>query len=601
MLTGQPLQCALNPNTHGGTLEVSFYSTVANRNAIMRVTVLTEMSPVMSKLSTIASALLLQLWISGAFADTATALFEEIQQEVPKRQEGEGQFDRLILRGGYLIDGTGAPPTGPVDIVVEGDRISRIVAVGTPGVAIDEKQRPPLNEGITGSTREIDAHGKYILPGFVDSHTHIHSVESGQGVSPEYIFKLWLGHGVTSVREVYGGEGESRLIALRELSALNAITAPRIAAYPYFLPRSDGDQTVPPVLTAEDARNRVRTMKSKGADGIKFMGAREDILWAALDEAGKIGLGTTMHHAQMDVVHANVLATSAHGLGCMEHWYGLPEALFTDRVIQDYPSDYIYSNEQDRFGQAGRLWKQAAKPGSTHWNEVMETLLQRDFCLSPTFTIYLASRDLMRAYRAEWHDEYTAPRLWEFYRANREQHGSFFFNWTTEDEAEWRHNYQLWMQFVNEYKNRGGTVVAGSDTGYLYSLYGFGYIQELELLQEAGFHPLEVIRAATRIGAQVLGTEEDVGTIHVGKKADMIVVDENPLHNLKSLYGTGVPKLNDTTGRVERVGGVRWTIKDGIVYDARKLLADVRVMVRREKQAMGINPDVPMKVVTPKD
>ena len=74
------------------------------------------------------------------------------------------------------------------------------------------------------------------------------------------------------------------------------------------------------------------------------------------------------------------------------------------------------------------------------------------------------------------------------------------------------------MQFVNEYKNRGGKVVVGSDTGYLYSLYGFGYIQELELLQEAGFHPLEVIRAATKTGAQVLGVEQDLGTLHVGKK-----------------------------------------------------------------------------------
>jgi imidazolonepropionase-like amidohydrolase len=139
-------------------------------------------------------------------------------------------------------------------------------------------------------------------------------------------------------------------------------------------------------------------------------------------------------------------------------------------------------------------------------------------------------------------------------------------------------------------------VVVGSDTGYIYSLYGFGYIQELELLQEAGFHPLEVIRAATKIGAQVLGQDQDIGTIQVGKKADMIIVDENPLHNLKSLYGTGVPKLNEETQRVERVGGVRWTIKDGIVYDAKALLADVRAMVKAEKEALGLDPKVPLKV-----
>ena len=532
---------------------------------------------------------------AGTAAET-DSLFASIKDDVPPRGEGQGQYDQLIIRGAYLIDGTGAPATGPVDVVVEDDRITQVTTVGTPGIAIDPEGRPPLLDGVDLKTREIDAHGKYLLPGFVDSHTHVHAPDKRQKVSADYIFKLWLGHGVTSTREVFGSDGESRLLALKALSEKNAITAPRITAFPYFAMPTDGDEKLPAITSAEDARKRVRYLKRIGADGIKFMGAPEEILWAALDEAEQQGLGTTMHHAQLNVAHANVLDTSSHGLDCMEHWYGLPEALFTDKVIQDYPSDYIYSNEQQRFAQAGRLWKQAAGPGTERWNEVMATLLERDFCLSPTFTIYLASRDLMRAYTAEWHYEYTAPALWDFYRASREKHGSFFFNWTTQDEIEWKHNYKLWMQFVNEYKNRGGKVVVGSDTGYIYSLYGFGYIQELELLQEAGFHPLEVIRAATKIGAQVLGQESEIGTVQVGKKADLIIVDENPLHNLKSLYGTGVPKLNEENQKVERVGGVRWTIKDGIVYDAQALLADVRAMVKAQKIAAGLDPKIPMSV-----
>lgn len=551
----------------------------------------------MNRLCFIFAITLTSMLFSAASTAAATdSLFASIKDDVPPRGEGQGQYDQLIIRGAYLIDGTGAPATGPVDVVVEDDRITQVTTVGTPGIAIDPEGRPPLLDGADLKTREIDAHGKYLLPGFVDSHTHVHAPDKRQKVSADYIFKLWLGHGVTSTREVFGSDGESRLLALKALSEKNAITAPRITAFPYFAMPTDGDEKLPAITSAEDARKRVRYLKRIGADGIKFMGAPEDILWAALDEAEQQGLGTTMHHAQLNVAHANVLDTSSHGLDCMEHWYGLPEALFTDKVIQDYPSDYIYSNEQQRFAQAGRLWKQAAGPGTERWNEVMATLLERDFCLSPTFTIYLASRDLMRAYTAEWHYEYTAPALWDFYRASREKHGSFFFNWTTQDEIEWKHNYQLWMQFVNEYKNRGGKVVVGSDTGYIYSLYGFGYIQELELLQEAGFHPLEVIRAATKIGAQVLGQESEIGTVQVGKKADLIIVDENPLHNLKSLYGTGVPKLNEENQKVERVGGVRWTIKDGIVYDAQALLADVRAMVKAQKIAAGLNPKIPMSV-----
>ena len=111
----------------------------------------------------------------------------------------------------------------------------------------------------------------------------------------------------------------------------------------------------------------------------------------------------------------------------MEHWYGLPEALFDDRTIQDYPLDYNYADESHRFGQAGRLWKQAAPPFSKRWNEVMDELIELDFTLDPTFTIYEASRDLMRARRAEWHDEYTLPSLWDFYAPSRESHGAYWF------------------------------------------------------------------------------------------------------------------------------------------------------------------------------
>jgi len=270
----------------------------------------------------------------------------------------------------------------------------------------------------------------------------------------------------------------------------------------------------------------------------------------------------------------------------MEHWYGLPEALFTNKTIQDYPADYNYNNEQHRFEEAGKLWKQAAPPYSDHWNKVMNELIALDFTLDPTFNIYEANRDLHRARRAEWHEDYTLPSLWKFYEPSYQSHGSYWHHWGTEQEVEWKNNYRLWMTFINEYKNRGGRVTAGSDNGFIYQTYGFGYIRELELLREAGFHPLEVIRSATLYGAQALGMEEELGSVEVGKLADLVIVNANPLKNLQVLYGTGAIELTKDN-KIVRAGGVQFTIKDGIVYDAKKLLADVKKIVDEQKAKTG--------------
>ena len=480
--------------------------------------------------------------------------------------EGEGPYDRLVLRGATLIDGTGAPPRGPVDIVVEDNEIVNIVNVGVPGVPIDDDARPEPGD------RDLDVEGKYVLPGFVDMHGHVGGER--QGTPAEYVLKLWKGHGITTTRDPGSGNGIEWMLEHRERSENNEIVAPRLEAYFTF-----GMGWDEPISTAEQAREWVRWLADQDADGIKFFGARPEVLRAAIEEANEQGLGTAMHHAQLDVVRTNVLNTASWGLTSMEHWYGLPEALFTDRIVQDYPTDYNYENEQHRFAEAGRLWKQAAEPHSDHWNAVMDSLLALDFTINPTFNIYEASRDLMRSQRAEWHDDYTLPSLEEFFEPDREDHGSYFFYWTTEDEIEWRRNYDIWMEFINEYKNRGGRVTAGSDSGFIYQVYGFGFIRELEMLQEAGFHPLEVIKSATLNGAEALGREDEIGSVEVGKKADFVVVDENPLENLKVLYGTGAPKLDSETNEMTRVGGVDYTIKDGIIYDAEALLEDVRDIV----------------------
>lgn len=502
-------------------------------------------------------------------------------ESAPDRDRGEGPFKRMILRGVTVINGEGAPPMGPVDIVIEGNRIRSVRNVGYPGLAIEDGRRPEASEG----DRVLELEGHYVLPGFIDLHAHFGG--DGQGVPAEYPAKLWLAHGITTIREAGSFNGLGWVREHQARSADNTIAAPRIVPYAAF-----GTGREEPILTESDARDWVRGIRKDGAAGIKFFGASPEIMKAALDEAREQELGSMMHHAQLNVAHWNALDSARAGLGSMEHWYGLPEALFEDRVIQDYPADYNYSDESHRFGEAGRLWAQATQPGSEKWNMVRDELIALDFTINPTFTIYEASRDLMREMNADWQQDYAHPELWSFFQPSRKAHGSYWFDWTTADEIAWKKNYQKWMAFINDYKNHGGRVTTGSDSGYIWKLYGFGYIRELELLQEAGFHPLEVIRAATIHGAEVLGMDGELGSVKPGKLADLVVIEENPLANFKLLYGTGHFRLSDDN-EPERVGGVRYTIKDGVLYDARALLEDVRDMVSeaRAERGQGEGPE----------
>jgi len=511
----------------------------------------------------------------------ATASFAATPPYAPDRHEGEGPFQRLIIRGATVIDGTGAPAIGPVDIVIEGNRIKEVRVVGAPNVAIRPEGRPQ------NATREIDGSHLWVLPGFVDMHGHAGGAE--QGTTAEYVFKLWMAHGVTTVREPGCGNGVDWCLHERDRSARNEIVAPRLVPYVFTTRRSwDGGAIDSP----EQARKFVDWVAKKGCDGLKVFASGDpvfdpEILAALLDEANKLHLGSTTHLSQMGVAQANILTAARLGLRGMEHWYGLPEALFADRTLQDFPATYNYANEQDRFGEAGRLWKQAAPPGSEQWNAIRDELLKLHFNLDPTFTIYEANRDLMRAMRAEWHERYTLPSLWQFYQPSRTAHGAYWYHWTTQDEVEWKTNYRLWMRFINDYKNHGGRVTTGSDSGFIYKLYGFDYIRELELLQEAGFSPLEVIRSATMWGAEAInaprGTKPEFGVVRAGYLADLVMVDQNPLDDLKVLYGTGAIRLNDATGQSERAGGVKYVMKDGILYDAKQLLRDVEAMVEKQK------------------
>lgn len=492
-----------------------------------------------------------------------------------RADEGKGPFKTLVIRNAMLIDGSGGPPRGPVDIVIEGNRIRSVRGAGTPGLPVAANREPKNAE------HEIDATGHYVLPGFVD--LHVHAGAKPKNEDAEYAYKLWLAHGVTTVRGVPLSDHEFS-VKEKGRSERNEIVAPRI--FNYQRAGQGWGKGFPD--TPEAARAYVQWAAANGVDGLKLGAHRPEIMAALLDEAKKLGLGSTAHLDQGGVAQMNAIDAARLGLGTVTHFYGHFESLLKDFVVQPWPVGQNNSDEYMRFGQVARLWNKIHAPGSPEWKAYLEEHLRLGTTFDPTLTIYSAGRHVMAFRRAYWHDTYTLPSLMDFYAPSRESHGAYWFDWTTEDEVEWRNFYQTWFRLLNDYKKMGGRVGTGSDSGFIYQTYGFGYVNELEMLQEAGFHPLEVVQAATMNGALTLHEPKkkslEFGVVRAGMLADLAIVDQNPLQNFKTLYGNGALYLNDRTRKEDWKGGVKYTVKDGIVYDAKALLADIAAMVEKQKK-----------------
>ena len=468
------------------------------------------------------------------------------------------RYPRLVIRNAMIVDGNGTPASGPKDIVIENNIISEVVPLDPVALREGRARRP-------AGDVEIDATGKYVLPGLINAHGHVQYDRGGIPQPVDYCLKLWLACGITTVRDV--GSDTKKTLPLRDSSAKGEVTAPRLFIYTMF--------SYPPApRNAEQARARVREIKESGADGIKILGLDRDILAAMLDEARKVGLRVAHH---VGVEETNVWDDIKYGTTTIEHWYGIPDAAI-EGGRQNFPSSYNYNNEVDRFRYAGRLWREAKPELLT---KVLEAMVAANVAWDPTLDIYEASRDLQRAQTQPWFADYLHPTLEEYFKPNPANHGSYFIGWSSTDETFWKENYRIWMAALREFDRLGGTIAAGEDSGFIYQMYGFGLIRTLELHQEAGFHPLKVIQHATGNNARILGRENTLGRVRAGYLADLIVVNGNPLENLKVLYPTGVDEIRD--GKTVHTGGVEWTIKDGIPYHGPTLMKEVKEMVAKAR------------------
>jgi len=453
------------------------------------------------------------------------------------------RYDHLVIRNVMVIDGKGTPPRGPMDVLIAGNTIVDVI-----GALPAEKY--------VADAHVLDGTGMYLLPGLINAHVHLHDERAGLSQPFEYEYKVWLSCGITTVRDV--GSDPIKALAERKKSEAGTVAAPRLLIYLAAYGR-----------TPEEVRESVRLIKKQGADGVKIFGMDRDIMDAAVDESHKLGLRVASH---MGVEETDAWDLAAFGVDTVEHWYGIPDAALLGS--QNFPPSYSYNNESDRFRWAGHLWREA---DPAKLDAVLSTLVEKRVAWLPTFSTYEACRDMMRARNQEWFKDYLHPALEKYFEPSPSRHGAFTWGWSTEDEIYWKENYKLWMRAVRDFAEKGGLVGAGDDAGFIYTLYGFSFISELELLQEAGFHPIDVVQIATGNNAEILGMGNRLGRVRKGYLADLILIDENPLANFKVLYPTGVLDIKD--GKLVRRGGVKWTIKDGLVYHTPTIMNEVKDMV----------------------
>lgn len=231
------------------------------------------------------------------------------------------QYSRLVIRNAMLINGRGTPTEGPVDIVIDKDTIADIIP--TDGVSMRSYgatwRRP---EG----DRVIDATGMYVMPGLIDMHTHVPGTRRGGADESDYAYKLWLAHGVTTLRDAGADAGIEKMVKDRGMSAANQIIAPRLFLYERWpnvsRQREHGH-------TPEEARELVRTFKARGADGVKVSkgpGQFPDIIDAICDEAQKQGMRGVM--VDLKVSETDALVAANAGVRSLEHYYGVPTRRF---------------------------------------------------------------------------------------------------------------------------------------------------------------------------------------------------------------------------------------------------------------------------------
>jgi len=489
----------------------------------------------------------------------------------------EGPFNRLVIRNVMVIPGHGGPPTGPHDILIEGNVITDMRSFDPVAAERARQAGQPIDRW-TGD-RVIEGNGMYVMPGMFDLHYHVRT----EPIPLKYSYYLKLAHGVTTTVTVTDGRFEE-VWADEQAARRYETLAPR--QHPFWGWGFRANATQQQLQDPGEAPRIAREMIAAGgrAVGINGLTWNPELFGAAAKAVWNAGGVTTVHipPSNMSMVHA--VDAARLGVTFIKHHYGLAESSLPRRS-QLFPRDYDYGDENHRFREAGRVWEEAGwnpENRARLLNDVADALVRSGVKMLPTMVVYEASKDILRAQGLPWHEKYTHQALLDWSVPNPARHGAFHWDWTHDDEESWRYAFDLWSQLIYEFNKRGGIVAMGTDDNYIWATAGFSNVRELQLVRQSGMHSLEVLKAATYNSAQAL-REPQLGLVRPGYLADLLLVDGNPAENFRHLYAFGAIRMNDR-GQMYRTRGIVHTIKDGVVIENAKLMEEVARMVAESKR-----------------
>jgi len=407
---------------------------------------------------------------------TVTSAFASPFTTISNQTLTQNDAGVIILEGATVIDGTGNLPKPNATIVINGSKIAYL----------SSEAANSYNLNFSAAKSVINLTGKYIIPGLFDMHAHVANVRknSYNQNESEYMLLMLLTHGVTTIRNPGGPTEQS--VALRENVSEGKIEGPQIFTAGQLLntPQIPIPFVERQVQTEQDVRQEVRTQAAAGVDYVKlYVGLTPELVQAAIKEAHSNGIKVIGHLYLTSWTYAANL-----GIDALTH--GVPVS----------PSLLSKENQQ-KFLEAGDhpfnhfLWLDLVDLNGPEINEMIKALVNNNIPVDPTLDIYEAMIKEEPQYQYLW------PKI---------------------------------LQLTKMLYDNGVTILSGSDIPNFELVPGASLHHELELLVEAGIPPLEVIKIATRNGAQALGIEKDVGTIVPGKQADMMILSDNPMDDISN-------------------------------------------------------------------